>query len=73
MKGKIKPEEKYTKVKNITEAQTLELDIENDIDKNLYVLTEITKALIATGNYNPEKPKTIVGIAEKVAKEILGR
>ena len=72
-KAKITPEEKFTKVNNIAEARTLELEFEDNMDQKLYVLTEITKALIDAGCYNSAKPDIVVDAAEKITEEILKR
>ena len=76
-KGKIKPEERFTKVNNIAEARVLDFEMEDNMDNKLYVLTEITKALISS----TPSPKSIivaqkkeyVDAAELIADEILKR
>lgn len=77
MKGKIKPEEKFAKVNNIAEARVLDFEIEDSMDNKLYVLTEITKALISSTS-SPKstvvaQKKEYVDAAELIADEILKR
>lgn len=69
MKGTITPSEKYTTVKNISESHTLLIDIEENKKDALYVLTEITKALIIREGVEDEK--LLVRKAKKIANEIL--
>lgn len=76
-KGKIKPEEKFAKVNNIAEARVLDFEIEDNMDNKLYVLTEITKALISSTS-SPKsmvvaQKKEYVDAAELIADEILKR
>lgn len=76
-KGKIKPEEKFAKVNNIAEAHVLDFEIEDNMDNKLYVLTEITKALILSTS-SPKsivvaQKKEYVDAAELIANEILKR
>lgn len=77
MKGKIKPEERFAKVNNIAEARVLDFEIEDNTDNKLYVLTEITKALISSTS-SPKsivvaQKKEYVDAAELIADEILKR
>lgn len=69
MKGTITPFEKYSSVKNVSESHTLVIDMEEQNKDALYVLTEITKALIV--RYGVEDEKLLVLQANKIAKEIL--
>jgi len=76
-KGKIKPEERFAKVNNIAEARVLDFEIEDNMDNKLYVLTEITKALISSTS-SPKsivvaQKKEYVDAAELIADEILKR
>lgn len=73
MKGTIKPEETYTKIKNLAEAHTLELNLGNDEDRKLYVITEITKALIVATDNMLDEPDKVVDEAERYSEEILKR
>lgn len=76
-KGKIKPEEKFAKVNNIAEARVLDFEIEDNMDNKLYVLTEITKALISSTSSSKSmvvaQKKEYVDAAELIADEILKR
>ena len=75
MKGLITPGDKFNKVVKITDASSLNVDIDMEtptvLSAELHVLTEIVKALIISGE-KFTSDDALVTRAKNITKKILG-